>query len=101
MILVLAGLTGLEVNYPVTTSGGYDYRGDLAFPDHKVFIEYQSELHRSPEAFRADMTRISRLEADGWYVMQVNIRDLDDPAELVQRIRRVLTLQPRKLSIRR
>lgn len=93
VIVVLAGLTGLEVNFPVTTSGGFDYRGDLAFPEHKVFIEYQSELHRAPEAFRRDMTRISRLEADGWYVLQVNIRDLDDPAELVQRIRRLLALR--------
>jgi very-short-patch-repair endonuclease len=90
VIVVLAVLAGLEVNYPVTTSGGYNYRGDLAFPEYKMFIEYQSELHRTTEAFRADMTRISRLEADGWYVMQVNIRDLDDPAELVQRIRRLL-----------
>lgn len=95
VIVVLARLAGLEVNYPVTTSGGYNYRGDLAFPKHKVFIEYQSELHRSPEAFQRDMTRISRLEADGWYVMQVNIRDLDDPAELVQRIRKVLALRSR------
>jgi very-short-patch-repair endonuclease len=93
VIIVLAGLAGLEVNYPVTTSGGYNYRGDLALPDHKVIIEYQSELHRTTEAFRADMTRISRLEADGWYVMQVNVRDLDDPAELVQRIRRLLVLR--------
>ena len=93
VIVVLAGFAGLEVNYPVTTSSGFNYRGDLAFPEYKVFIEYQSELHRSPEAFRADMTRISRLEADGWYVMQVNIRDLDDPTELVQRIRRLLALR--------
>lgn len=94
VIIVLAGFAGLKVNYPVTTSGGYNHRGDLAFPEYKIFIEYQSELHRSPEAFQRDMTRISRLEADGWYVMQVNIRDLDDPAELVQRIRRLLALRP-------
>jgi very-short-patch-repair endonuclease len=95
VIVVRAGFAGLEVNYPVTTSGGYNCRGDLAFPEYKVFIEYQSELHRSPEAFQRDMTRISRLEADGWYVMQVNIRDLDDPVEPVQRIRRLLALRAR------
>lgn len=100
VIVVLAGFRGLEVNYPVTTSGGHHYRGDLAFPRHKVFIEYQSELHRSPEAFQRDMTRISRLEADGWHVMQVNIRDLDDPAELAQRIRRLLALRAQGPSSR-
>jgi very-short-patch-repair endonuclease len=98
VIVVLAGLAGLEVNYPITTSGGFNYRGDLAFPAYKVFIEYQSELHRTPEAFQGDMTRISRLEADGWYVMQVNIRDLDDPSELVQRIRRLLALRAQNPS---
>ncbi len=86
VIVVLAGFLGLEVNYPVTTSGGYDYRGDLAFPRHKVFIEYQSELHRSPETFQRDMTRISRLEADGWYVMQINIDGVADQAEIIKQI---------------
>ena len=37
------------------------------------------------------MTRISRLEADGWLVMQVNKNDLDNPGELIQRIHQVLS----------
>ena len=90
VVILLGGIPGVVANLPITTSGGFHYRGDLAFPERKVIVEYQSELHNSPEAFRADMTRISRLEADGWYVMLVNKDDLDDPAELLQRIRQVL-----------
>ncbi|MCU1557059.1 MAG: hypothetical protein JWN09_1054 [Microbacteriaceae bacterium] len=90
VIVVRARLTGLAVNLRITTTDGHRYRADLAFPAKKVLLEYQSEFHRSPEAFRADMTRISRLEADGWYVMQVNSNDLEDPDELVRRIHRVL-----------
>lgn len=90
LIVTGAKLAGLEVNFPITTSGGFHYRGDLAFPGHRVIIEYQGDYHRDPEQFRKDMTRISRLQADGWFVMQLNANDLHDPAELLQRIRHVL-----------
>jgi len=90
VIVVTAGLSGLEANFPITTSGGFNYRADLAFPERKLIVEYQSAFHETPARFRADMTRISRLEADGWRVMQINADDLDDPIELVARIRHML-----------
>jgi very-short-patch-repair endonuclease len=94
VVLAQAQLTGLVANLAITTSGGWKYRADLAFPRHQVIIEYQSDYHRDPVQFRADMTRISRLEADGWFVIQVNSDDLRDPIELVRRIRRVLASRP-------
>ncbi len=94
VIVVCAGIQGLAVNLPVTTIDGYRYRGDLAFPLRKMIIEYQGWIHFGPDKIQADMTRISRLEADGWYVMQVNARDLDNAAELVARIRRLLAARP-------
>jgi very-short-patch-repair endonuclease len=90
VIVIEAGLYGLEVNFPIRTSGGYNYRADLAFPREKVIVEYQSAFHETPESFRADMTRVSRLEADEWKVMQVNKDDVANAPELVVRIRRVL-----------
>jgi hypothetical protein len=90
VVILLGGIPGVVANLPITTTGGFHYRADLAFPEHKVIVEYQSGLHYSPAAFRADMTRVSRLEADGWYVILVNKDDLDNPAELLQRIRQVL-----------
>jgi very-short-patch-repair endonuclease len=94
VIALLGGLSGLVANLPIRTASGHSYRADLAFPAHKVIIEYQSEWHDNPSAFRRDMTRISRLETDGWHVMQVNADDLNDPAELVARIRSFLALHP-------
>lgn len=94
VVIVRAGLPGLVTNLPITTSGGYSYRGDLVFPERKTIVEYQSRFHESPEAFRKDMTRISRLEADGWVVIQINNDDLADPEELVRRIERVLASRP-------
>ena len=94
VIIVQAGLPGLAVNLPIRTTDGYNYRADLAFPERKTIVEYQSRFHDPALNFRADMTRISRLEADGWVVIQVNNDDLDDPDELVRRIKRVLDSRP-------
>jgi very-short-patch-repair endonuclease len=90
VIVLNARIRGVETNLWLTTSGGFHYRGDLVVREKKVIIEYQSRFHDGTKEFAADMTRISRLEADGWYILQVNNHDLDDPAELVQRIRKVL-----------
>jgi very-short-patch-repair endonuclease len=90
VILEEGGLHGFLPNPWTTTSGGYHYRLDLALPALKIAIEYQSDYHRAPEQFRADMTRISRLQADGWEVIQVNADDLRDRHELLRRIRRVI-----------
>jgi uncharacterized protein DUF559 len=89
VLVVTAGIDA-EANLPIVTSGGFRYRGDLVLREKKVIIEYQSRFHDGSKSFRADMTRISRLEADGWRVIQVNKDDLDNPRELVQRIRTVL-----------
>jgi hypothetical protein len=90
VIVVTGGITGVVPNEWIDTSGGERYRGDLVVREKKVVIEYQSRFHEDPIDFRKDMTRISRLEADGWVVIQVNANDLADPAELLARIRLVL-----------
>lgn len=90
VVLVMGGVTGLVTNLEVTTSGGFRYRLDLADPERKVAIEYQGDHHREREQFRADMTRRSRLEADGWTVIEVNAADLRNPGELVARIRDII-----------
>lgn len=90
LILIRGRVPGLAVNLPIMTSGGYKYRADIAMPAKRVIVEYQSLLHMTPERYRADMTRRSRLEADGWFVIEVNAQDLADPGELVSRVTRVL-----------
>jgi very-short-patch-repair endonuclease len=67
------------------------------FPVEKVILEYQGADHLDPDRYRSDMTRISRLEADGWYVIQVNADDLRNPDELLRRVRRVLLTRPTHL----
>jgi very-short-patch-repair endonuclease len=94
VILIEGGMDGFIVNLPIRTSGGHRYRADIAFPAQKVILEYQGSDHLLVDRYRRDMTRISRLEADGWYVIQVNADDLRVPGELLHRIRRVLLTRP-------
>ena len=89
VILRQAGFTEFDVNFPIVVDGKR-YRSDFAFPADMVVLEYQGDYHRNPAQFRADMTRIAKLEEAGWHVMQLNADDLRDPRELAARIRGVL-----------
>lgn len=88
-VLVLAGLPEPRVNLQVTDRfGEFVARTDLRIDEYRIILEYQGDYHRTtPGQWRADMSRRSRLEAQGWRVLEVNADDLKDPAELVQRIR--------------
>ena len=93
VIVIMAKIPGFVANLTIQVPGAR-YRGDLAFPHKKVIVEYQSDYHFDPVQKRRDMTRIDRLQAAGWFVMQVNLDDLNHPDELVARIRSVLDSRP-------
>jgi very-short-patch-repair endonuclease len=88
VVLVRGGIQDLRANLEITTTGGYRYRADLAIVRYKIIIEYQSDLHLTRESYGRDRTRISRLVADGWLVIEVTSLDLSDEGELVARVKR-------------
>ncbi|MDO7880922.1 hypothetical protein [Antiquaquibacter soli] len=90
VLLVSNGLGQFQSNVWVATSDGHRYRGDLVDPARKIIIEYQSAFHHDPQRQQADMVRRSRLQADGWIVIEVSRRDLDHATDLLDRIRRTL-----------
>ena len=94
VIVTLGGIVGVVANLRIVTASGFKFRGDLAIPTRKVIIEYQSNYHAVPAQFRKDMTRKSRLAADGWLVIEVNTDDLDDPNELCARIQTLISSRP-------
>lgn len=53
---------------------------DLAYPEHRVAIEYEGDHHRSPEQFRRDLRRIERLHDSGWIVIRATADDVPDDA---------------------
>jgi len=89
VVIVLAGLPEPLCNYNVFDEDGrFLARGDLAYPEYKLLLEYQGDQHRTDRAqWRSDIRRTGRLEDAGWQVLQFMDDDLRDPAALVARIR--------------
>lgn len=91
VISIRGGLPQPEINYTLVDSEtGQQVRPDFLFRAQRVILEYQGDYHRTRKQWRKDMTRRTRLEAAGWYVIELNWDDLQNPDELVARIRSVL-----------
>lgn len=91
VVIVRAGLPTPEINHTLVDSeAGTRVRPDFMFRKEKVILEYQGDYHRTAAQWRRDMTRRSRLEAQGWRVMELNADDLKNPEELAQRIAALL-----------
>ncbi|MET0844279.1 MAG: hypothetical protein ABWY23_10525 [Mycetocola sp.] len=79
---------------PVLNRDFFDEHGvhlgclDLSYPAYKVAVEYQGELHGA--RYVKDIERLERLRAHGWIVIQVTSELLDNPVELVRRVRAAL-----------
>lgn len=69
-------------------------RGDLVYERWKVLVEYDGIWHdRTAEQRQRDLRRRERLEAAGWLLVVVTVKDLDVPAEVVHRVHRALVLR--------
>ena len=92
LLIVQAGLPEPLLNFTlVDGAGGFVAMLDLAFPEWKVGIEYQGDVHREKERFRRDITRRERIEDQGWTVIYVSADDiLRHPLQTIERIRRRL-----------
>lgn len=92
VIIVLGGLPSPLINHTIVdTDTGKAVRPDFSFAESKTILEYQGDYHRSKQQWRKDMTRRAKLEAVGWKVLELNWDDLQNPDELVARIRALLT----------
>ncbi|WP_192813705.1 endonuclease domain-containing protein [Microbacterium yannicii] len=89
-ILVLAGLPAPEANVQILDGRRFVARVDLLYRDARLVIEYDGDYHRTPAQWSRDQSRRAELESLGYRVTVVTSRDLDDPAALVARIRRLL-----------
>ncbi|WP_449409118.1 hypothetical protein [Microbacterium maritypicum] len=87
--LVLAGLPEPILNHDVhDRSGRFIGCVDLAYPQKRIAIEYQSILHH--DRYSADVERIAALRAAGWTVIEVTSDLLARPEVLVERVRQAL-----------
>ena len=87
-----AGLPSPVVQHVVRDAlGRHLARADLAWPEQKVIVEFDGDVHRQREVFVSDNRRQNRLVAEGWVVLRFTSADvLGRPAEVVAEIRRAL-----------
>jgi hypothetical protein len=95
--LVRAGLPEPRPNFVVLDSRGrFVAMVDLGYPEYRVGIEYQSDVHREPERYREDVRRLERLADAGWRIVQATSDDvsadgrLRDSAAFAERVSRRL-----------
>ncbi len=65
--------------------------GDIAWPDRKVLVEFDGDVHRDRRVFVADLRRQNRLVLEGWIVLRFTSADvLGRPDEVIAAVRRAL-----------
>ncbi len=75
--LLRGGLPEPECNHRVLgADGSLVAMIDLAYPEFRVGLEYQSDLHRPAAAFRRDIGRLERLADVDWMIVQVTSDDV-------------------------
>lgn len=74
-------------------SGRFVARADFAWPDKKVIVEFDGDVHRDRSVFVKDLRRQNALIAEGWTVLRFSSADvLGRPEEIVAEISRALGL---------
>lgn len=92
LALVRGGLPEPELNHDVVVDGRWIACVDLAYPEARVAIEYESDLHRTdPATFKKDLTRGEHLKDVDWWLVRVTADDVGrDPNQFLRRVRRLL-----------
>jgi very-short-patch-repair endonuclease len=87
-----AGLPAPELQFDVRdAAGAFLGRADMAWPDRKVIVEFDGDVHRQRDVFVRDVRRQNRLVAAGWTVLRFTSADvLGRPEEVLAEILRAL-----------
>ncbi|MGY1782106.1 endonuclease domain-containing protein [Geodermatophilus sp. SYSU D01036] len=86
VLLALAGLAAVPQYTVRDDDGGFVARVDLAFPEHRLAVEYDGAWHGEPGQLRRDRRRLNGLTAAGWRVVFVTAADLRAPEAVVARV---------------
>jgi Protein of unknown function (DUF559) len=94
LVLVLRGLPRPQAQFPVV-----DERRrrvvwlDLAYPEHRIGIEYEGADHCRPERVLRDVDRYTRLVDDGWRMYRFTKQQIyGEPDDVAETIRRALAV---------
>ena len=92
LVLTRAGLAPPAVQHPVLDDGRRRAVWlDLAYPRHRLGVEYDGGDHLDPDRVLKDIERHTRLVAAGWRVLRYTSRDIRrDPERIVREVRAAL-----------
>jgi very-short-patch-repair endonuclease len=87
-----AGLPAPIPQFEVRDGGGsFLARADLAWPERRVLVEFDGDVHRQRAVFVKDARRQNRLVAAGWTLLRFTSADiLGRPDQVTADIRRAL-----------
>jgi hypothetical protein len=89
---VRAGLPTPVPQFVVLDAGDFLGQVDLAWPEHRLIVEYEGAYHFEGLQIRRDDLRYERLVAAGWRVIRLSAADLRDMNAVVERIAAALRL---------
>lgn len=89
-LLHAAGVPAPDLQHAIWTPVA-EFHADLAWPDRKVLVEFDGDVHRDRRVFVEDLRRQNALVAAGWTVLRFSSADvLGRPQEVVAAIMRAL-----------
>jgi very-short-patch-repair endonuclease len=89
-LLHVAGVPTPQMQFVIHTSVG-EVRADLAWPDLRVLVEFDGDIHRERGVFVRDLRRQNALVEAGWTVLRFSSADvLGRPDEVVAQVLRAL-----------
>ena len=92
-VVIEAGLPRPVLQYVVLAGGRFAGRVDMAWPDQKVLVEFDGDVHRERAVFVDDVRRQNRLVLAGWTVLRFTSADvLGRPQHVLSVLRTALGL---------
>lgn len=79
-----------EPQYWIHDERGRLARADLAFPEHRLAVEYDGTWRSEPWALNRDRDRLNRVHAAGWEIVFVTVEILRDPPRMIALVRAAL-----------
>jgi very-short-patch-repair endonuclease len=93
-----AGLPAPVVQYEMRDAAGrFLGRGDLAWPEYRVLVEFDGDGHRDRRVFVQDLRRQNSLVVDRWTVLRFSGADVyGRPEAVVDEVARVVPRRDRR-----
>ncbi len=87
-----AGLPAPSINPDILDRHGqFLARGDIAFEEYQVLVEYDGAYHAAMRQRAHDASRRALLRENGWIVVEIVGEDMKHPGRVIARVRKALT----------